>query len=68
MKTKFYDSNGHEIVGTFDRSKGHPFIKPRYFGEFHHTDGTIACDGEFTQQRKNMTISEIIEQLEAVQK
>ena len=45
----FVDSKGHTILFSFDKNKGNLWSHPRYFGEFHHEDGTVACDGEFRE-------------------
>jgi hypothetical protein len=49
-KIKFYDSNDHEIKWSFEPTKGNVFTRLRYFGEFHHLDGSVACDGNFRQE------------------
>jgi hypothetical protein len=51
MLNIYVDSNGHKIIWSFDPQKGNVWTKPRYFGEFLHEDGTIACDGDFKEEK-----------------
>jgi hypothetical protein len=61
----YIDSNGHEIKWSYDRSKGNVWSRPRNFGEFHHLDGTVACNGAFTEkaEKDDMTVTEELESI-----